>query len=211
MSTIEQEYSLVKTFDELIKTNIKFLNGTYDHTCYHCVPVDEETMPMLDDLKVVNKLGFFTTDSQPETGFERFTEINGCGYYTLYEQRSYLEGFVSNYKNLKKYLQSIPDIYYLIEYPDDTYNTNIPFEKDRFQMKRSMNYFTINSEKKIISDWENGYSCIPNHEMKSYTYDVFDDNVKKVLDECVFLIVVTKDFDSKVNLRKLMIDYFVTN
>ena len=65
--TVEEEYENVKTFDDLLKINIKFLNGTYDHTCYYCTKINDETLPLVDNLKIINKLGFYTYDGQPST------------------------------------------------------------------------------------------------------------------------------------------------
>jgi len=212
MATIEEEYALVKTFDDFIKTNIKFLNGIYNHTAYHVAPVNEETIPMLDDLKIVNKLGYFTIDSQPSSSEERFREFNGYGFYNLFQERGYLQGFIHNHKNLKEYLESKNEIYYLISYPDLSYISNIPFEDSKcFRTNREIYYYKNNSEKIYLSEWEEGYSGIQNFNYFYDDYNLFNDSIKKVLDDCVHLCIITKDFNSKVNLQKLMIDYFLEN
>ena len=211
MSTIEEEYSLVKNFDDFIKTNIKFLNGIYDHTAYHYAPVNDETIPLLYDLKIVNKLGFFTHNGQPNNNNERFMDFNGCGIYECYQQRGYLEGYIEikNIKNLKKYLEPNLDIYYSIEYPDELFITNIPFQNKHFSLNRSIHY--IKNSNKIINleEWKYGWTSIPERLIRFENDILFNDNIKDILNNCIHLTLVTKDFDSEINLEKLMITYFV--
>lgn len=126
-------YSKMKTFDELCNSNVEFLNGKYTETFYHLGPVDEETIPLLDDLRRINKLGFFSTEGQPaKLADQESDEI----------QRSYLMGFFKNYKTTEEFIKYINDhnarhpdkfIFFVLNIFDkkeeaDRYITNINYD-----------------------------------------------------------------------------------
>jgi len=205
----------VKNFQDFIKSNLLFLNGEYKQTAYHCGPVHEETIPILFNLKILNKLGMFTYDSEPPYSEERFIEINGYGYYELFQQRAYLEGYIEN-KNatkLKKFLDSQNDIYYSIEY-SNFMDSTIPFENEKyFHLSRIKNY--IKDKNKIIdlTDWEYCTPSISSYGNRRDNIDIlFEEHIQKhILSNCISLLIVSKDFGTKINLQKLMIEYFIEN
>jgi hypothetical protein len=55
----------IKTYNDLINNNLKFLNGEVKETEYHAGPVDEETLPHVKILYEINKHGLLTVCSQP--------------------------------------------------------------------------------------------------------------------------------------------------
>jgi hypothetical protein len=97
---MKPNYSKMKTFQQLCDSNVAFLNGEYDETFYHNGPVDDETIPLLDDLKRINKLGFISMEGQPaKLADEESEEL----------QRSYLSGIFKNYKTTEEFVQYIND------------------------------------------------------------------------------------------------------
>ena len=54
----------IKTFDDYIQYNLEFLDGLHPFTPTHNGRIDPETIPLLNDIKKINKLGFLTTNSQ---------------------------------------------------------------------------------------------------------------------------------------------------
>jgi hypothetical protein len=100
MKELKPNYSKMKTFQQLCDSNVAFLNGEYGETFYHNGSVDDETIPLLDDLKRINKLGFISMDGQPaKLADEESEEL----------QRSYLSGIFKNYKTTEEFVQYIND------------------------------------------------------------------------------------------------------
>jgi len=61
-------YRRVKPFDDLLKTNIDFLNGHISSTFYYTAAIDRETLPMRNGLIALHRRQrLFTTQSQPGT------------------------------------------------------------------------------------------------------------------------------------------------
>lgn len=98
----ENIWKNVKNHQDLINTNVMFLQGKIDSTPTHMGKVDEETIPMLDTLVKINQLGFITTQSQPGLCETKFSEYalkkqrkrgisDGKGMVST-RQRAYIEG-----------------------------------------------------------------------------------------------------------------------
>lgn len=135
--TIEDAYANAKTYQDMCDINVLFLEGVYDHTAYHCGPVDSETVPLLTDLCTLNKLGMYTYCGQPSTNdimlvarTEKEKEKHeNVKVWTCYQQRGFIDGFVlaEHLPALKTYLKEQDGVYYFFDYPDSSTETNIPF------------------------------------------------------------------------------------
>lgn len=115
-------YKSIQTYQDLLDTNVRFLNGQIGVTPYCAGPIDEETKPMRDDLLRLHEFGFVSVCSQPaEKNPPRFIAnkwiYNGrlCGnWWVETRQRSFLEGYLPT-KWVDKWLafmRSEPDYYY---------------------------------------------------------------------------------------------------
>ena len=225
--SIEEAYDQVQTYQDLLTINLKFLNGIYNYTCYHGGPVCSETLPLLYDLKILNKLGYYTHNGQPsssKTSFilsdesSEFRTFNRV--YTCWQQRGYLCGYIqlSNIKNLKTFLKA-QDVYYSIEYPcNGITETNIPFDRYRnknyFSLIRSMNF--LSNDENIIdipdNTWNISYmTSIPDGSTRYEVDELHLFPIMKILQDCISLTITTVDYNSTVNLEKLMIQYFLEN
>lgn len=60
-------WSEAESFDDMTILMSKFLVGKLDRTPWHGAPVDPETIPMLDSLRMLNVMGFMPVESQPGT------------------------------------------------------------------------------------------------------------------------------------------------
>lgn len=101
-------YQNVKTWKDLCETNVKFLQGEYKQTFYHWGPIDRETNELVEDLIELNKLGIYTTNSQPY--LDTINEPNGS------RQISYVEFNCEISIGLRLFpvLLQNPDIYFNI-------------------------------------------------------------------------------------------------
>jgi len=190
--------SKIKTFEDLIEYNLKFLNGEIKETFYHCGPVDEETIPLLDNLKKINRFGFLSINGQPGL-LEYDIYSDYVSNYVDTEQKSWIEGYMIfglNSIKLELFLSKNPDIYYnCCVYPLGTYNTNLPSE-----------YYNITREREKGEKW-NEYTNIPNEYIE---IDTDYDNINKILLETHNFNITFKEFGPQNSVEKLLIDFFGT-
>ncbi len=85
------EWNGIGTYDDLIRTNVAFLEGHMFRTPYHHAPLDSETAPLVPRLVQLNKLGFVSTNGQPAKIDER---VNDEGQVLICEQKSYIDGYM---------------------------------------------------------------------------------------------------------------------
>ena len=118
-------YKLVNTWNDLIQTNILFMNDDMIDTFYHCAPLDDETLEQ-DFFKAclaVNKKGILTINSQP------YEDTHKC------HKNSYIEFYTEldiGYK-LYNYLSNDPRIFIsYINYANNISQDN--FEEDKFNL-----------------------------------------------------------------------------
>ena len=236
--TIEDAYEAAQTYQDLCDINVKFLQGIYDHTAYHCGPVCDETIPLLGDLCRLNALGMYTFNGQPAKSTFHQTELalerrdNSIKALWCHQQRPYLEGFVENKHvyALKTYLDAHQDagVLYFIEYPDGVVNSTIccsdksllsgrqvyPLHREAYIMTGG---FTMTQEAythilPTIDGWTKGFGAV--FSDAALRIDEEKDlhmgcGVKPcVLDDIACIVLTTRDFNMAVSLEKLMIDFF---
>ena len=59
-------YEKVNSFEDLLKTGIAFLDGRITESFNHVSQPDEETLVLLDDMKILHEKGVLTLDSKPQ-------------------------------------------------------------------------------------------------------------------------------------------------
>lgn len=213
---IDMMYKSVKTYKDLLNVNIKFLKGEIEQTLYHLAPVNEETIPLLDNLIRLNKLGYYTTGGQPalcEYNEQVKIEPNVVQYYSM-EQKPFIEGLIEKkiVKKLTKFLKEQHDMYYLISYKNNKTETNIPFGDDMYNMTREKSHVDINMLKD--EPWSE-YTNIPNIYQETETF--YDEayyhhneypNIVKLIDKCYHLIVVGKEYGKDIQLEERLLEFF---
>ena len=194
------------SFTELIQYNLKFLNGELDKTFYHGGPVDPETLPLLDKLKSINSLGFFTIAGQPSlcegpTFISKTKKVNGKtegNFYYKSEQKSYLIGFIEKSESTKKlllYLHKNDKVHISISNKDGKYISNFP---GRYNVTRES---TRTSEDKSWSKWRL-YTNIQNEHS-------FDDNDIKGLKDCLMITIAVKNY-CEDSVEDILLNYYNT-
>jgi hypothetical protein len=78
----------VDTYRKLQRSTIGFLKGKIGTTMFHAAPLDNETIPLMNDLVLINQLGFVSMEGQPG-----ICEYNIPGKISDIEQVSYIMGF----------------------------------------------------------------------------------------------------------------------
>ena len=98
-------------FTELLVLNRKFLRGEILETPYHCAPIDEETIPLVEGLLKIHDLGLLTYSSQPYQDDRGFPVGED---WADYQQRPFLSFLVADKDGLGlelfRKLQEKPEI-----------------------------------------------------------------------------------------------------
>lgn len=215
-------YSNIKTYQDLCNVNVKYLRGEYDRSAYHSGPICEETIQLVDDLCIINKMGVYTFCGQPsdksfsENLIENQLKLN---ILTCYEQKGYLDCFV-HIDYVDKIKKSIgEDIYCYVEYPDGKSETNIQFVDGKYALHREarviVSGFDIVPEMydfikpKTWGTEISGGACISQKCIASLQEEIdihFKHGVKSsIFENLVLLRLVNRDFNSPTSIEKFMI------
>jgi len=166
----------VKTYTDLLKVNVRFLQGKVHSTPYQLAPVDAETVPLLDNLVNINRRGFFSFEGQP----------------TVREDLEVRQGYIIGFVQSRTFDAFLPrflkhDVLYKIEIPDlngeDTIllNNFADFEKPHVVTweKRNARWFP--------------YTVISNKSTRNTEISSYDDYpvIKNILThDCVMLSLI---------------------
>jgi hypothetical protein len=213
--TIEDEYQDAKTFRELCNINVKFLKGIYDHSAYHMGPVDEETVPLVQNLCLLNSLGCYTFNGQPSRSFVK-RDGDHSVIWRCYQSRGYLDFFISDehVSRLKDFL-STKDVYYAIESSDTVWSTIPIKEGQRFPLHREAlivaSGFDVTQDTFKTAHWKKSWGASIPYTLVN-TQEEIDLHVEagvdeKIFKECATVVVTTKDFASHVSLEMMMIEF----
>jgi hypothetical protein len=179
-------YDHVKTYDDLLETNIAFLEGRMARTLY-CYGLMEETTPLIEKLKRLHQeKKLFTTEGQPATlKYDTWVTPEGKpqgNWWVSTEQKSYLSGFTLDASEFRKTLEAIaskhPKFYFQIY--DFTERESFTNFDEKFKMlgkqgivkvTRVITYTDIS--KRETTPWEYYTNCRPlNHQSEP----CFDDH-----------------------------------
>ena len=214
--TIEEAYQSTETFQELCNINIKFLQGFYDHTAYHVGPVDEETVPLLENLCLLNSLGCYTYNGQPTVSIIRQDQGHSV-IWRCFQSRGYLDFFIQkkHVPALCTFLNETHGIYYAIDQGGYFINTIPINEGQRFPLHREAlilaSGFEVTQDTFKTAQWKKSWGasipygfCEREVEIDLHVDSGLDE---KILEECATVVLTTRDFDSKVSLEMLMIEF----
>jgi len=79
----------VRNLTDFRLANLVFLQGDIDWSVFHGAPVDKETIPLLGDLRMIQKLGMITTEGQPADCIRELNNLKD-GLIWEHRQRPYL-------------------------------------------------------------------------------------------------------------------------
>jgi hypothetical protein len=256
MVSIEEEYNIVNCFDDLLKINIKYLNGIYDETCYRYGEIRYGLLSQIPKIKILNRLGFYTINFEPSKQYISWINHNNVnknsptykegisdGYWCCLQERGYIEGlFESKHTQmLIEHLQYYSEFYYIIEHKDGKIISNIDsttidaqnstFKKDRLYLSRetfisgqSLCYEYGNDYPNLLNKlfnsciqkayWKNGLTSISCEKGRRKEIVEFHEEYENILDVLVntsSLTLITKDYNSKLSLEDLLIDFFTND
>jgi len=201
VSNLKSFYHSIGSFDELLDTNVDFIEGKIKWTPYH--QKEYTPGPLKQDLIKINKLGFLTLGGQ-------------CAEDTpTQEKKLFLDGYlkVSLIRNFIKYLKKFPKIEYFIELPDnlDSKNqnskeikTNIRDWHNEYNIKENQSvYFnSLVRVKKSPSDkeWINT-DILPFRDISYITLNFWKgfDNIIKILKDYAFVHIQHRSFHNTNN------------
>ena len=111
-------FSSVSSYEELIQTNIAFIEGKIKFSPYHRGPIDPETIPLLGDLIEINRKGFISTCGQPfiesEIGFNEkrniWWETQQLSFIDGYLPKKYISNFVEFMKTRTNFIYRVYDM-----------------------------------------------------------------------------------------------------
>jgi hypothetical protein len=194
------------TFDDLIKYNLKFLNGELQETFYHSGPVDPETVPLLGKLKTINSFGFFSLEGQPslcdKPKFVSKTWVNNAGekqgnWWYKAEQKSYICGFIEESdknENLLKYLLNNDKIYINISRKNGNYFTNFPGK-----------YNVTRESTSTVSQYDGWSKWILHSNIQDKHQ--FDDFNLQIFKNCLYICISVKNY-CKDSVEDVLLDYY---
>ena len=213
----------VQTYRDLQDVNILFLQGKLKKTPYHLGPVDEETIPLLENLITINDLGFISVMGQPALDEIKFVDrtwkLNGqiCGnwWYQL-RQRSVIEGYLPKaYLDLfLEFMVNQPDYYYRIyDIQKKTgwfggYSFELPVLYDG--MPRGLNITLVRVSKDLNmldeADWDDPTNILlsipPPFDFYGYS------NIENIMIPYTVKVVISSKEYNSGSVEQLLLDFF---
>lgn len=188
---VNKIYDDVKTFKDLINTNLMFLNGEIQFTWYHNGPIVDDHQNAIPDLIKLNKYGFFSIDGQSnqekeeieeeEYGYTRNGEFITVGVQSI-QYISYISGLVEPCVSgfLLDYLKNNEDVYFSMSMSKTTLFDNFP-EKEHIY---TVNYYL---------DYYGGQ-----HK----------NNINNILKNCIFFTIQLKQWSSTNTVEKVLLNFY---
>ncbi len=210
----EMVFLSVKTYDDLIKANVAFLEGKVEATPYHHGPVDPETAPLLEDLIFLNKKGFLSVNGQPAL-IEKGVVPSQCEdseekceqKWYLAEQKSYLEGYVKleEVPILINFLLSKPDIFFVVVGPDGIIGDTFP--EGRYILTRDK---VSKDEDKLNSTRWREYSVINTKNTKYLPFDNWYNypNIQDIIKKHTRLFFISTKEYGKGSVEKILLEFY---
>ncbi len=206
----EAEWNGIETYDDLIRTNVAFLEGRMDRTPYHFGPIDPETAPLVPRLVQLNKLGFVSTNGQPV----ELVETRTC----IYEQRSHIRGFMlaHHLPRLEAYAkEKIRDGYYFIV---SSLSTDAPQVLFHTFPKRMLQYSTrwkstcYNVTRFKVNNQRSWDKCTnvwiePNYELRNF--DDYTALTNLLAEQCIVVTVASRHY-GRGSVEDVLLEFLST-
>lgn len=169
-------FESVKTYDDLIKANVAFLQGRVIAAPYHPGPVDEETIPLLGNLIKINSMGFVSIEGQPASCVygmyapktQLYLDVEQKSYIIGILQKKYLSDFIDFFKN-ENFYYILGDGYGIIKntLPGKAYNVS--------REKSSRNKNDLNDQEWYLYTNISHYSVSHNENELGFNKKILDD------------------------------------
>ena len=133
---VDSYWGGIQTFEELQQAMIMFLSGQMPSNPWHETNVDPETVPLLENLRYLNGLGFITKESQPGT----------CSLSE--RQRAYIKGFIHRNFVTQTFLKKLEDLNIyaiLIDYKTNNVLETLNFDPKLKELTLEINDDRVNS------------------------------------------------------------------
>lgn len=220
---LDKVYKSVKTYDELLETNIKFLKGELPGTWYYDSPWgeggDQKTHALENVTKILlnlHKKGVFTQGGQSSAcgTYNLEKESEGMRAYLInegvvaYKQRSCISGFVSVEiaQKLLPILKKDKRIYFQIQYPNSEGDfSNIPY---KFDYEGFPQKFDVTLEKMKDGSWReitNMYEETYKEKIVNYSPKKYS-NIRKILKEQAIFDVILRKYCEGPEADKILLD-----
>ena len=208
-----ESYKDVKTWQDLIDINVKYLKGEIKNTFYTCGSIHNETTPLLPKLFKLHELGFMTECGQPADIYIDSTdktwiddEDGDCGDWTYEEhQKSFVFGYMPIIlaDKLKEYLDKCDNIIYKISYPNFIFETNM--------QNKSYNLTKSKILKQHGKDIENPEWKNLTNSKNEHTFEWSDiPNVDNILETCCSVEIIYNKY-GEGSAEDVLIKFFETN
>lgn len=204
------DYKNIKTWDELIQTNVDFIKGKYYRTFYHGAPLDDETInnrQYYNSILKINELGLFTVCSQPATIVYHECDNKDCSIHeTLCSVYFFCEKHIGD-KIISKLINN-DDIYMMYE-TNDTKFSNLPEESVIItnRIREDDNCDNCNNNWKIQGEISNKH--LDNHTFThSFAYRGYP-NFINMIDKGYYFLIFGKDIKKPISVPQLLIDVLI--
>ena len=189
---MENEINKIKTFSDLLKFNIKFLQGDIPSSFTHLGKPNEETNFILSDLLSLNKSGIYTTQSQPfiyNNMYKQIPYVNAI----IEKKRFVLSTFIQMCENNNLLYEVLVNnkIYSNIIYDDN----KLAIVLTRKRLEKRFVEYTFHNKPYNCDDFD---FTIESHKERGCHL------IKKKQMLCLFL--TTKTFEN-INIFKLLCNY----
>ena len=222
---MDRRWYQVKTYDDLLKLNIEFINGKIEWTPYHCGPLHTLSLQLIDNLVKLHHYGILTVGGQeplckynmyepgrPSNPYlekvqPEYNYVLIRDHWSSIEQRGYLDFYVNidNIELAKSLIQQLQHgdkklIYKIIQ--NDEIMTNIPEQDKRFNLTRTFD--TLTPETKNIlwmnstNFWRNG------KDMCSWGF-ITCFHIEKILKNTIWFEIALPEY-GKGNLEEILLD-----
>lgn len=194
-------YEKVTSFEDLLKTGTAFLDGRITESFNHVSQPDEETLELLDDLKILHEKGVLTLDSQPQETLSGHSIEFGTdkGLLADIEQKEYVQCIVRNsdVDKITRCLLSGGYLYDAVNIGDGSRTSN--WDEDSYVLSRDRTYHDSNPP------WEDHSIAqhVPAHDYFTGLEDfpIICNIIKR---ECTGILIHAKFFGPRCDMIKYM-------
>jgi hypothetical protein len=213
----EKVYEGVKTYKDLIATNVAFLQGKLPYTPYHGGPIDPETVPLMKSLVKINKAGFLSIEGQPSSHEVKFVEHTwkdnegktAGNWWYANEQKSYICGFMPK-EHLEKFIRFMGnkhDYYYQLVInctPTQMLFTTFPTSPYNVTRERSHKQKGQLSKEKWRL-YTNIWSIDGDHDPR-YSFDRLR-NCYDLLENTLYVTIASKEYNTG-SVEELLMEFY---
>jgi hypothetical protein len=208
----DEVFKAAKSYADLKCVNIAFLQGKVHGTPHHLRPLDDETLPLVDDLVRINAHGFISISGQPAS--HGIDSCDDCGLgcrYEEWEQRPFLEGFMprSDLDSFQSYMARFSGSYhYIVHEYDVSLSVIATFPGSRYNVTRMRAH--ADKTKLDQAPWKNVTNISTYDEFSKSEYDFykFSPKLHKLLTKYTFIVTIAGTEYGQGSVEDLLLDFY---